>query len=249
MKEIHYSYPAGFINALIFDAVLARRRSFRKDAIACVHNLNPPLKILGQENIPDHGPCVITVNHYYRPGFHAEWIALGIAACVPTEMHWVMTGELTYSGKWYASLGSSVSKFVLSKLARVYGFTTMPPMPPRPKDVQARARSIRQVLNLMRQRNAILGLAPEGGDQPGGRLSMPAPGAGRFGLLLASLGAEFIPVGAYEADGEFCLNFGESYQLIVSSKLSADEKDCCAAKMIMERIAPLLPSHLQGDFA
>jgi hypothetical protein len=164
-------------------------------------------------------------------------------------MHWVMTGELTCPGKWYAPLGRTLSKFVLSRIAKVYGFTTMPPMPPRPRDVEARAQSVRQVLEVMRQENVILGLAPEGGDQPSGRLAMPTPGAGRFGLLLAGSGAEFIPVGASEADGAFCLNFGEAYRLSVSPGLSADEKDCLAAKMIMGKIAPLLPSHLRGEFA
>jgi 1-acyl-sn-glycerol-3-phosphate acyltransferase len=231
------------------DAILARRRSFHDDSVACIGKLNPALKVDGKENIPERGPCVVTVNHYYRPGFRAEWLALGIAACVPVDMHWVMTGELTYPGRWFAPIGRPISKFVLSRIAKVYGFTTMPPMPPRQKDVEARAHSIRQVLEVMRQENIILGLAPEGGDQSGGRLSMPAPGAGRFGLLLANLGAEFIPVGAYEAYGEFCLNFGEVYKLGVPPKLSAREKDCCAARMIIGKIAPLLPAYLRGDFA
>jgi 1-acyl-sn-glycerol-3-phosphate acyltransferase len=249
LHNIVYSYPPGFITALVRDVILARRRSFHEDAIACFRNLNPTLKVFGGENIPDHGPCVITVNHYYRPGFHAEWIALGIAACMPVDMHWVMTGELTYPGKWYAPIGKHISKIVLARIARVYGFTTMPPMPARQKDVEARAYSVRQALEVMRQGNVILGLAPEGSDQPGGRLSMPAPGAGRFGLLLAGLGAEFIPLGAYEANGEFCLRFGEAYKLSVPAKISTDEKDCLAAKIIMEKIAPLLPPHLRGDFA
>jgi 1-acyl-sn-glycerol-3-phosphate acyltransferase len=233
----------------MLDAILARRRSFHADAVVCIGRLSPALKVYGRENIPKCGPCVVTVNHYFRPGFRAEWLALGIAACIPVDMHWVMTGELTYPGRWFAPVGRPISKIMLSRIARTYGFTTMPPMPPREKDVEARARSVLHVLDVMRQGNVVLGLAPEGSDQPGGRLSMPAPGAGRFGLLLANLGAEFIPVGAYEASGEFCLNFGRAYRLRIPPRLPAEEKDCFAARTMMGKIAPLLPAYLRGEFA
>jgi hypothetical protein len=245
-----YSYPPALVLSLARDVLFGRKRSFRADAVACIERLKPPMQVLGKEHIPRHGPCVVTVNHYYRPGFQAWWFAFGIAACIPAEMHWVMTGELTFPGKWYAPLGRPVSKFILARLARMYGFTSMPPMPPRPKDVTARARAVREALGIMQTRkDIILGLAPEGGDQPAGRLSMPAPGAGRFGLLLAGLGADFVPVGAYEANGELCLHFGEAYPLRVPEKLTADERDRLAARMMMERIAAYMPPPLRGEFA
>ena len=84
-----------------WDVILLRNRDFHKDAKRCIENLDPPLQVLGKENIPQHGPCVITVNHYHRDGFGAQWIALAIAALVPVNMHWIMTGEFTYPGKWY----------------------------------------------------------------------------------------------------------------------------------------------------
>lgn len=247
--SVRYAYPSGFVPALARDAVLGRRRSFQKDSVALISQLVPPLNVTGEENIPRGGPCVVTVNHYFRPGFQAWWIALGIAACIPAEMHWMITGELTFPGKWYASLGKPVSKYILARLASVYGFTTMPPMPPRPKDVQKRARAVRKTLEVMRSGQGILGYAPEGGDQPAGRLSMPAPGAGRFGLLLAASGSMFVPIGAYEAGGAFCLRFGRAYELRVPSNWSADEKDRLAAGSMMEKIAELLPHDLRGDFS
>ena len=51
---------------------------------------------------------------------------------------------------------------------------------------------------------AILGLAPEGGDQPGGLLNWPPAGAGRFILLLAEQGFPLLPVGCFEQAGVFC---------------------------------------------
>jgi len=245
-----YTYPRGLFAKIARDVVLLRRRNFRADAKACIENLRPPLQVLETENIPQHGPCVITVNHYHREGFSAQWIALAIAACVPVDMHWVMTGEFTYSGKWYEVFGSIGSRLLLDRLARIYGFTTMPPMPPRRKDVEARAVSVWTVLEYVRHiSNPILGLAPEGYDPPGGVLAQPASGVGRFGLLLSNAGLKFIPVGAYETDGVFTVHFGETYELHVLREMSAAEKDLQAAQVIMKNIAQLLPIHLRGEFA
>jgi hypothetical protein len=245
-----YGYPCRVVIVLAFSTLLGLRRSFREDAIRCTRRLKPPLQVLGKENIPQQGPCVITVNHYHRPGFGAEWLALGISALVPREIHWIMTGEWTAPGKWYEPLKRAYSRLLLKHLSRVYGYTTMPPMPPRPEDVEARARAVRDVLKVARRSpDFMLGLAPEGANQPGGVLSMPAPGVGRFALLLAGLGAEFVPVGAYEEAGAFCLHFGPAYRLDVRSGMPADEKDRRASETMMRKIVALLPLRLRGDFA
>ena len=244
-----YSYPPRLVAGLLWDWILMRRRSFRKDACDCIGRLEPPLRVLGSESIPHSGPCVITANHYYRPGFNAWWLALAITSVVPADMHWVMTSELTFPGKWYAPIGMLVLRIVLKRAARLYGFTPMPPMPPRPQDVTVRANAVRKVLSyVMKTTYPVLGLAPEGGDMPGGRLALPASGAGRFSLLLATRGLSLVPVGVYEQDGRFCLNFGPAYQLHVPTEMSPDEKDKRASTIIMEHIAIQMPSHLRGIF-
>lgn len=246
-----YSYPRGLFPSVARDVVLLRHRNFHNDAKACVENLKPALQGLGSENIPQHGPCVITVNHYHRLGFGAQWIALAIAALIPVNMHWIMTGEFMYPDKWYESLGAIGSRILLKRIAYIYGFTTMPPMPPREKDVGARAASVRAVLEYVRHaKDPILGLAPEGYDPPSGMLTRPFRGLGRFGLLLSEAGLrKFIPVGVYEADGIFHIHFGESYELNLTRHLSSDEKDDQASQIIMENIARLLPVPLRGEFA
>jgi hypothetical protein len=245
-----YGIPSGVVVGLAFATVLGLRRSFRGDAIRCVGRLKPLLQVLGNENIPQSGPCVVTVNHYHRPGFGAQWLALAISACVPREMHWVMTAEWTAPGKWYEPVKSLYSHMLLKYLSHVYGFITMPPMPPRPKDLETRAQSVRKVLEYAKRHpDFALGMAPEGVDQADGKLSVPAPGAGRFGLLLAGSGSAFVPVGAYEADGAFCLRFGPAYRLSVPSGSSMDEKDHIAAQIMMKKIAVLLPETLRGEFA
>ena len=241
-----YELPAGVIVGLAFNALFGLPRSFHTDAVRCIGKLKPPLQVYGQENIPEFGPSVVTVNHYYRPGFDAWWIALAVAATISIEMHWVTTGELTYLGK----LGALLSHWGLERIGKTYGFTTMPPMPPRPGDVAARARSVKKVLTLMKgSGDTILGLAPEGADQNDGGRSLPPSGVGRFGLLLAGSGSVFVPVGVYEADGTFCIRFGPSYRLMVPKGLSTDEKDRAAAKIMMSKIAILLPEVLQRGYA
>ena len=250
MDEPNYSYPPGLFLRVARDVAFLRQRDFHNDASACIEKLNPPLRVFGKQNIPSHGSCVITVNHYHRQGFGAQWIALAIAALVPVNMHWIMTGEITYPGRRYEYLGSIGSKILLGRIAKIYGFTTMPPMPPRDTDVEARAASVRAVLDYVRQaKDPILGLAPEGYDPPGGVLTRPARGVGRFGLLLSKAGLKFIPVGAYEADEVFHTHFGEPYALKVLPHLSADDKDAQASQIIMESIARLLPEQLRGIFA
>jgi hypothetical protein len=250
MRYPVFSYPSSGAISLVANIIFGGRRSFRLDAQTCIDRLKPPLKILGTENIPQTGPVLITFNHYYRRGFHAWWLALALAAAVPGEIHFGMTGELTYPGRWYAPLGRAGSRLLLRRLSGIYGFTTTPPMPPRPGDVEARARAVREFLAYARKHpQAILGLAPEGCDNPpSGALAWPAPGSGRFIDLLARLGFPILPVGALEEAGEFCLRFGPVFTLDIPRGIGAEERDRLAAETVMRRIAALLPPPLRGDF-
>ncbi len=244
-----YTYPKRIGWSFAASVFFGRRRSFRRDGLACINRLKPSLRVLGEKNIPRGGPCLITFNHYYRPGFDAWWMALAIAATVPVEMHFVMTGELTFPGKWYAPLGMVGSRWLLRRIGKAYGFTTMPPMPPRPQDVKARASSVRAVLAYAQSHpQVIFGLAPEGGDQPGGVLNWPAPGAGRFIALLAGPTMPIVPVGVCEEDGCLCLNFGETYRLSIPPGLPADQRDHAIMETVMPAIAALLPPRLRGEF-
>jgi Acyltransferase len=245
----HYSYPGGMVAGLAFDFLFRRAHSFREDGLACMGRLKPGLQVQGAKAVPQNGPCLVTFNHYYRSGFNAWWMALALAATIPAEVHFVMTGELTFPGKWYAPVGRAGSRWLLKRFSTIYGFTSMPPMPPRPQDVKARALSVRRVLEFARSHPlALLGLAPEGGDQPGGLLNLPPAGAGRFILLLAAQGFPILPVGCFEEAGAFCLRFGEAYRLEVARDLSPDEKDRQAAQIVMSAIAMQLPAQLRGKF-
>ena len=251
MRYPVFSYPSSGAISLVANIIFGGRRSFRADGFECIALLEPPLRILGAENIPNSDPCLITFNHYYRPGFNAWWLALGLAAAVPGEIHFGMTGELTFPGKWYAALGMAGSSWLLQRLSKIYGFTLMPPMPPRLQDVEKRAWAVRKFLAYARAHpQAILGMAPEGGDNPpGGALTWPASGVGRFISLIADLNFPILPVGAYEDAGEFYLNFGSAYHLELSRGMQAEERDRRATETVMHNIAARLPPRLRGPFS
>lgn len=250
MNYPKYSYPPGLFTRALWDFILLRPRDLQNDAKACIENLTPGLQVLGTENIPRRGTCVLTINHYHRPGFGAQWLAIATTAVVPLKMRWVVTAELMCQGKWYEAIGSRASRIFLKRLAYFYGLTTMPPMPPRPHEIEARARSVRKVLEYVRHvSDPVLGISPEGYNPPNGVLTRPAAGFGRFAVLLAKAGMRFVPVGGYESEGIFHLHFGKPYELTVPDELSADEKDERVKLIVMKNIAQLLPTHLRGEFA
>jgi hypothetical protein len=244
-----YAYPKSLLASLAAAVMLSRHRRFAEDARACTARIHPPLQLLGTQHIPDNGSYVITTNHYFRPGYGSQWTALAISTVLADDVHWVMTSELTFPGRWYAALAAPASRLILKRIAAVYGFTAMPPMPPRPYDLQARAGAVRSVLQYAeRAERPIIGLAPEGGDQPGGQLYMPPAGVGRLCLRLAAIELRFLPVGVYECDGRLTLNFGEDYELSIGSQ-DIKDRDRRAAYTVMQHIAPLLPAGLRGEFA
>jgi hypothetical protein len=215
-----------------------------------MERVEPPLHLLGREFIPTHEPCVLTLNHYTRTGFGIWWAAFAISSVLPAPVHWVMTGEWTAPGKWFEPIKSAGSRIAAGRIARVYDFTSMPPMPPREMDTAKRAASVRSVLSYAGRNvdSAIIGLAPEGSDEPNGKLMRPPAGVGRFCLLLAARHFRFVPVGVYESEGELCLNFGRAYELSPCPDQPTIMKDELAADIIMRNISVLLPGELRGEF-
>jgi hypothetical protein len=244
-----YPLPWKVAPGVLLSAALNRKRSFRGDALRCLAGGQPEIQITGKENIPSSGPALLVFNHYSRSGLQAYWIALTVGAAVPVEMHWTMTAAWTSGGSLRAQVLAEVSRWLFPRLARVYGFTAMPPMPPRPDEAEARARAVRQALAVARQQPTVLALAPEGRDIPGGRLGRPPVGAGRFLILLSGLGYPLYPLGVYEAGACLCLNFGAVFNLEIPHGLRREASDNCASEIVMRRIACLLPEEMRAEFA
>lgn len=246
--SVRYPVPWGLLSRLVLAILRRERRAFSKDAQACVPRLRPPLQVCGSENIPSTGPFLLTVNHYTRPGFQAWWLALAISATVPAEVNWVVTSEWTYPDRFRKRFVTPATRWVFHKVAAIYGFTPMPPMPPDPGQVVARAQAVRQVLAYVRrEQNPVIGLAPEGRDFESGKLGIPPPGAGRFIFHLSKLGLNILPVGAHESGEGFYLRFGPPYTLDVPNDLPSSQSDQLVSRIVMDKIAKLLPSHLLDE--
>jgi 1-acyl-sn-glycerol-3-phosphate acyltransferase len=233
---------------ILRDWLLGRPRSFKHDAREAARLLRGDLRINGLENVPAEQPLVVTMNHYRRPGFGLWWMIAAIADALPQDPHLIMTSELT---RWFRPWGGAISRAALPRLARMYGFTTMPPMPPRPADVEARAEAVRGVLKYVKKNSSpIVMLAPEGRDNvEDGSLARPPRGVGRFVLLLADRGLALLPVGGWEANGALHVRFGPAYHLNLPRNLDLEQTDQAATETVMRHIADLLPEHLRGDFA
>jgi hypothetical protein len=192
---------------------------------------------------------VILVNHYHRPGFFAAWISLAVSAAVPEELVWVMSAAWTEAETLWTRLKAAASVPLYPRLARVYGFVSMPPMPPRPQETAARARAVRQFLAAARRTPPpLLAVAPEGQDPPGDRLMRPHPGVGRMLARLAEANCRFYPAGVYEEGDTFVVRFGPGYDLALAPGLRPAEIDRQAGDAAMRPIAALLPPGLRGGY-
>jgi hypothetical protein len=226
-------------------ALQRKPRSFRRDAQRTLQRLSPPLQTEGTLPDLEQGSWLVVVNHYSRPGFRAWWIAMAISATLPREVGWVITSTLTFPDRLRALTLTPASRWFLRHAARLYGFVAMPPMPPRAFEVEDRALAVRRVLVAAADPHALLGLAPEGGDMPGGVLTQPPSGSGRFLWHLARRGLHFLPVGAFEADGRLCLHFGPAFSLPPTLPSPIEGS---AAHVVMSAIAACLPERLRGSY-
>lgn len=240
----------GLAIRILSASLVGGKRSFRKDAAWAIKHLVPPIQVYGQENIPAAGPCLITMNHYSRPGTQGFWLALGVSALAPVDIRWVMTAAWTYTGQKRGIIMRPIVRWFIGLISRSYGCLCLPSVPPVPGEEQERALAVRKVIQAVCETtHPVLGLAPEGGDIPGGKLGWPPPGSGRFMLHLNRIGLPIVPVGINEENGVFCFRFGPAYQLAVPGGLSSVEQDKQAIHQVMGAIAGLLPKAMWGDFS
>jgi hypothetical protein len=229
---------------ILRDMLARKHRSFRADSIRFLRSL--PIRYAGPE--PDaSGQTLFLVNHYSRPGIPA-WVGpMAVAARLSAEMHWAMTSAWTYPDPARSRLVTPFTEWALARLATVYGFTTMPPMPPHPEDMLRRVTAVRRILKIARASHPAIGLVPEGMDSPDGRLMDPPPGVGRFIGHIAQEGYVWIPVGVWRDDSKIHVRFGASF-VMDPIMGESPQPDRFIAHQVMAQIATLLPSEMRGSF-
>lgn len=187
---------------------------------------------------------LLTVNHYTAPDFHAWWFVIPISAIIPAHIHWVVTSGWTNSG-WL----TGVTHWLFPRGARLLGFTPMPAMPPDPAETEQRAAAVLEVLNYSHHTpHAVIGMAPEGGDQPGGVLGQLPAGVGRFLHLITQSCPDVLPVGVWKEAGRINLKFGSPYHLDLPGGLSTHARDKWVGDTVMHHIAQCLPVRLRGEY-
>jgi hypothetical protein len=247
-KYPRYKIPLPILANLVIAGLFGLKRNFRTDAARMLPGITPQPVLTGKENLPACGPGVITVNHYFRSGFWTPWFPALISAAVPRDIFWTMTDAFTYPGYRFGWLYRSVSHWVLGRVAKVYSFNSMPPMPPAPGEIMERTQSVTRIMAYARKHpEALIGLAPEGGDQPGGCLHLSPPGFGKLAIALARQGMVFYPVGVYEEHGLFCIRFGNPYCLEVPDYITRVEQDLFARRIVKDAVAQCLPDWLRGN--
>lgn len=245
-----YRLPRRYMPGFVWSALTLRPRSFARDSALAVTGANPPLQVLGANHIPPIGPCLVVCNHYGRPGFATWWLTLSIQAAVAArrrpgadpQIHWVMTTAWTYPpGSWQDRIVTPLTRWAFSRVAQVYGFVSMPPMPPHPFEVEARAAAVLKTVRLARQaagNGGMVGLAPQGGDVVT-CLAPPPPGAGEFVALLAGAGLPVLPVAVVEHAGRLRLSFGPAFVPEIPPRHAG--RDELVSDQVMAALARLLP--------
>jgi hypothetical protein len=244
-------YP--FLNAttmtMAWSYLFGRRRNFHSDAVTLVSSIQPPMIVKGALPPTSDQGYVITVNHYWRPGFNAMWIGMTISATIPQSIHWAMTSAWIYPDLFRSITITPLSRWFLRKIAKSYGFTLMPPMPPHPQDVQGRTGAVRSLLRYIQSTiKPIVAIAPEGADTGGGCLTTPPNGFGRMLFLFLERGLSLVPCGLYEENGHLYLHFGEPLKPSIEG-ISRQEREGALISLIMRAIASCLPERLRGLYA
>ena len=170
--------------------------------------ISPRIEAILQKMGQDPQGMLITVNHYSAPDFQAWWFAILISAIVPADIHWVVTSGWTNSG-WLTGF----THWLFPRGARLLGFTPMPAMPPDPAETELRAVAVRKVLNYASHTpHAVIGMAPEGGDQPGGMLGQAAAGCGTVHAAVEPVLPQYHPGGGVEGGWLHPAKFWQSIQ-------------------------------------
>ena len=244
-------YPSfePYVLSTILPLLFAGPRSFRQDAVHLTRRIRPAPQIEGTPPQTCGRGIVLAVNHYNRPGFGAWWIALSIAAAVPFETHWMMTSAWVYPDRLRSWTVTPLSRWALARIARSYGFTSAPPMPPRPAEFGTRATTVRSLLRYIDQDpEPALAMAPEGSDSQDGTLQIPPAGVSHLFQHLDQKGMSFVPIGVFEDRGSLITRFGEPLdgsQAPNSTGILGDD----VLTLVMRGIAACLPAALRGRYA
>jgi len=231
---------------LVWSVLTLKKRSFAADSARLSKGIHPPLKIFGEENIVRDGPALVVCNHYHREGFSAFWIAVAVQAALAEfreerdDIHWVMTAAWNFEeSRWKHAFLTPITKWAFKRIAQIYEFVNMPPMPPAEHEVLERAVAVRKSLRMAKklaESGGLMGLAPEGRDVFESGRYVP-DGVGDFIYHLNKLGLPILPVGISEVGGKLQISVGKMIELDLPKEKST--RDRVVANQAMDAIEEL----------
>ena len=245
-----YHVPRRLLLAIGWSLVTGGRRSVLADAQRAFADRRPQVEFRGTGNIPPEAACLVVCNHYARPGFSAWWIGMGVnaafagrrAAGADIDIRWVMSSAWTFpEDPLKATFLTPITRIVYTRLAKLYGFVSMPPMPPAPHEVKERAAAVLRAVRMARagkDKGILVGLSPEGQDF-GMYLGVPPEGVGEFISLLVAAGLPVLPVGVFEEGEELVISVGEAF--VPDIRGDKRERDSQVAAEVMAAIQKLVP--------
>ncbi len=248
-----YALPKEQLLEVAGSVLVLRRRSFAADALRAAGTLRPPALYECTRHIPERGPLLVVHNHYNAPEYMAWWNVLLMSAAIARqrapdadrEVHWVMTAAWSGEGDgWRTRAMTAASGWTFARVARVFGFINMPPMPPRPDQAVARAKSVLQTVRLARQlarSGGMIGLTPEGQDHPGGFGQFP-PGSGEFIALLVEAGLPILPCGIGQQESRARVRFGPVFTPAIPSR--KNNRDAVVTDQVRDAIRGCLEAPL-----
>ena len=219
-------------------ASLSRRLyiQFVKTTLKTYYRIYHTLNIQGTENIPDHGPLFITINHISLLEPFVLGIALVDRGLIPGADVWTVAKKELFAVAPLAWFLKSIGMFPIDR-----EHTDM--------------RAMRTILNLLRDCKMIA-IAPEGTRSPTGRLQLFQPVVGKLAvsrrvpiLPVAATGSErALPVGAkFPHPHPITLRFGPVYELCEFYNLELTDEQCDRAAWVMRaHVAELLPVELRA---
>jgi len=242
-----WNLPADYLLRIIPALIFLKKRNFWEDSIQVLKSGHIKIDLRGSEYIPKEGPVLFLVNHYSAPEFSALWIAMSLSAICPKNITWVMTDAWTFPKRKFRKLAREISHFILTRIAKVYGFFTFQPVSDDPTNVIEQALSIRRILHFARDHpDSMVSIAPEGRDMVDGTLGNPPPGAGLLIKAFTKVAYRLLPVGFYATPGTCHLNFGKPLLLNIRKTLKKDEIDQQVNQKVMQSIGELLPEKLRN---
>lgn len=243
-----YHLPPVMMARCVGSALRHQRRDVWHDVIHLSDSMRPQPLILGIENVPTIGVCVVLPNHYERKdAIWVGWGAIAISAAIArrrnrvSTIHWVMTNtwQDCYLGPW--RFPPAYLEWVLRRFSHLYGIIIMPE---DVSDVPQRATALRELVRALGDpAGPVIAFHPEGGGFE--TLIRPPHGMGHLLSMLDSRHLTCIPTGVYEDLGRLVVRFGAPLPAGTLVGLC----DAEASDAVMRAIANLVPPRDRGVYS